>query len=115
MLQHFVLLFRFWYFSSVFVFVTCRVGLRWEGNPGDTGERKERGWPGASRVGVAGMPDIVFVFVFVLESFCTFNCTWIFLYLGARWDRNYYLDWKVGGRRDGERGRDFGQLLTIGI
>ena len=46
------------------------MGLRWEGNPGDTGERKERGWPGASRVGVAGMPDIVFVFVFVLESLC---------------------------------------------
>ena len=46
------------------------MGLRWEGNPGDTGERKERGWPGVSRVGVAGMPDIVFVFVFVLESLC---------------------------------------------
>ena len=40
---------------------------------------------------------------------------WIFLYLGARWDGNYYLDWKVGGRRDGERGRGFGQLLTIRI
>ena len=46
------------------------MGLRWEGNPGDTGERKERGWPGVSRVGVAGMPDIVFVFVFVLGSLC---------------------------------------------
>jgi len=34
------------------------VGLRWEGNPGDTGERKERGWPGVSRVGVAGMPGL---------------------------------------------------------
>ena len=54
------------------------MGLRWEGNPGDTGERKERGWPGARRVGVAGMPDIVFVFVFVFESFCICNCTWVF-------------------------------------
>jgi len=53
------------------------VGLRWEGNPGDTGERKERGWPGVSRVGVAGMPDTLFlylylyleVFVFVFESY----------------------------------------------
>ena len=55
------------------------------------------------------------VFVFVFESFCICVCAWIFLYLGARWDRNCYLDWKVGGRRDGERGRGFGQLLTSGI
>ena len=71
------------------------MGLRWEGNPGDTGERKERGWPGASRVGVAGMPDIVLYlylclefFVFVFEIVCICICAWIFLYLGTRWDRN---------------------------
>ena len=34
--------------------LTWRLGVRWDGNPGETGERKERGWP--SRVGVGGIP-----------------------------------------------------------
>ena len=53
--------------------------------------------------------------VFVFESYAYVFVLGFFLYLGARWDGNYYLDWKVGGRRDGERGRGFGQLLTIRI
>ena len=42
-------------FNFFFVKIVFFLTWRWGGNPGETGERKERGCP--CRVGVGGIPD----------------------------------------------------------
>ena len=134
-LQHFVLSFRFlvslildiimlWYQICICLCIChlqsgTQVGGKSRGHGREERERvagSQPGWGGwhawhCACICICAWKSLylclkVFAFAFVLG---------FFLYLGTGCDSNYYLDWKVGGRRDGERDRDFGRLLTIGI